>query len=162
LLWLHACRAEVSWVVAVSLCIVGTALLKIFLYVCPPVSSSVRVATPSLSTVIYGALVLVIAAERRGWQRFTVLAAGPGLIAGIAGSRLVLNAHSALEVGIGWQRWFNKAAAPIRSGVECSFAIMKRYYGYQRVRYIGLDRNRCHLNLMGVAINLRRALVLAA
>jgi hypothetical protein len=128
LLWLHACRAEVSWVVAVSLCIVGTALLKISLYVCPPVSSSVRVATPSLSTLIYGALVLVIAAERE-WQCFTVLAAGPGLIAGIAGSRLVLNVHSALEVGIGWQRWFNKAAAPIRSGVECSFAILKRYYG---------------------------------
>ena len=61
-----------------------------------------------------------------------------------------------------WQRWFNKAVSPIRSGVERSFAIMKRYYGYQRVRYIGLDRNRCHLNLMGAAINLRRALVLAA
>ena len=33
---------------------------------------------------------------------------------------------------------------------------------HQRVRCIGLDRNRCHLNLMGVAINLRRARVLAA
>jgi hypothetical protein len=33
---------------------------------------------------------------------------------------------------------------------------------HQRVRYIGLDCNRCHLNLMGVAINLRRALVLVA
>jgi len=39
---------------------------------------------------------------------------------------------------------------------------MKRYYGYQRVSCIGLDRNRCHLNLMAVAINLRRARVLAA
>lgn len=38
---------------------------------------------------------------------------------------------------------------------------MKRYYGYQRVRYIGLSRNRCHLTLMCIAINLRRALVLA-
>lgn len=61
-----------------------------------------------------------------------------------------------------WQRWFNKAVSPIRCGVERSFAIMKRYYGYQRVRYIGLSRNRCHLNLMAAAINLRRALVLAA
>ena len=40
--------------------------------------------------------------ERRGWQRVTVLAAGAGLIVGIAGSRLVLNVHSALEVGIGF------------------------------------------------------------
>ena len=61
-----------------------------------------------------------------------------------------------------WQTWFNKAVAPIRSGVERGFATMKRHYGYQRVRYIGLDRNRCHLHLMCAAINLRRALVLAA
>jgi len=61
-----------------------------------------------------------------------------------------------------WQRWLNKALSPIRSGVERGFATMKRYYGYRRVRYIGLARNRCHLNLMCAAINLRRALVLAA
>jgi IS5 family transposase len=60
-----------------------------------------------------------------------------------------------------WQVWFNKAVSPIRSGVERGFATMKRYYGYQRVRYIGLARNRCHLNLMCAAINLRRALALA-
>lgn len=61
-----------------------------------------------------------------------------------------------------WQKWFNKAVAPIRAGVERSFATMKRWYGYHRVRYIGLRRNACHLHLMSTAINLRRALVLAA
>lgn len=61
-----------------------------------------------------------------------------------------------------WQKWLNKAVSPVRSGVERGFATMKRYYGYQRVRYIGLARNRCHLNLMCAAINLRRALALAA
>jgi IS5 family transposase len=61
-----------------------------------------------------------------------------------------------------WQTWFNKAVSPIRSGVERGFATMKRYYGYRQVRYIGLDRNRCHLNLMCAAINLRRAVTLAA
>lgn len=60
-----------------------------------------------------------------------------------------------------WQKWFNKAVSPTRAGVERSFATMKRYYGYRRVRYIGLARNRCHLNLMCAAINLRRALVLS-
>ena len=61
-----------------------------------------------------------------------------------------------------WQKWFNKAVSPIRSGVERGFAIMKRYYGYRQVRYIGLARNRCHLNLMCTAINLRRAIAVAA
>ena len=61
-----------------------------------------------------------------------------------------------------WQKWSNKAVAPIRAGVERSFAIMKRIYGYRRVRYMGLARNRCHLNLMCAAINLRRALTLTA
>lgn len=60
-----------------------------------------------------------------------------------------------------WQTWFNKAVSPIRAAVERGFATMKRYYGYRRVRYIGLARNRCHLNLMCAAINLRRALALA-
>jgi membrane-associated phospholipid phosphatase len=101
LLWLHARRAAVSWVVAVSLCIVGTALLKIVLYVCPVPDLVSPSGHTSLSTLIYGALVLVIAAERRGWQRVAALAAGAGLILGIAGSRLLLNVHSALEVGIG-------------------------------------------------------------
>jgi IS5 family transposase len=55
----------------------------------------------------------------------------------------------------GWQRWFNKAVAPIRAAVERSFAIMKRYYGYRRVRYLGLSRNRCQLNLMSAAIKRR-------
>jgi IS5 family transposase len=61
-----------------------------------------------------------------------------------------------------WQVWFNKAVSPIRSGVERGFATMKRHYGFTRVRYLGLARNACALNLMCTAINLRRALVLAA
>jgi IS5 family transposase len=61
-----------------------------------------------------------------------------------------------------WQVWFNKAVSPIRSGVERGFATMKRHYGFTRVRYLGLARNACALNLMCTAINLRRALALAA
>jgi membrane-associated phospholipid phosphatase len=102
LLWLHGRRAAMSWVIAVGLCIIGTVLLKILLYVCSPVPELVSPSGhSSLSVLIYGALALAMAAERRGWQRATVLTAGAGLIVGIAGSRLVLNVHSALEVGIG-------------------------------------------------------------
>lgn len=59
-----------------------------------------------------------------------------------------------------WQTWFNKAVAAIRCAVERRFAVMKRHYGYRRVRYIGLIRNACHLHLLCTAINLKRALVL--
>jgi IS5 family transposase len=61
-----------------------------------------------------------------------------------------------------WQTWFNKAVSPIRAGVERGFATMKRHYGFTQVRYIGLARNACAMHLMCAAINLRRALVLAA
>ena len=60
------------------------------------------------------------------------------------------------------QKWFNKAVAPIRAGVERGFATMKRHYGFTQVRYLGLVRNACALHLMCTAINLRRALVLGA
>jgi transposase, IS5 family len=56
----------------------------------------------------------------------------------------------------------NLKLSPIRSAVERSFAAMKQWYGYQRVRYRGLARNRLQLHMMCIAINLRRALVLGA
>jgi len=56
----------------------------------------------------------------------------------------------------------NLKLSPIRSAVERSFAAMKQWYGYQRVRYRGLARNGLQLHLICIAINLRRALVLGA
>jgi transposase, IS5 family len=56
----------------------------------------------------------------------------------------------------------NASLSPIRSAVERSFAAMKQWYGYRRVRYRGLARNTLQLHLMCIAINLRRALVLHA
>jgi IS5 family transposase len=49
-----------------------------------------------------------------------------------------------------WQRWMNRALAPIRGQVE-------RSYGWRRVRYRGLARNTAHLHLLCTAMNLRRA-----
>jgi transposase, IS5 family len=60
----------------------------------------------------------------------------------------------------GWQVGFNKAAAPIRAGVERVFGTMKRVYGYRRVRYRGLNRNDVQLQFLGAALNLRRGLTL--
>jgi transposase, IS5 family len=55
----------------------------------------------------------------------------------------------------------NARLSPIRSAVERSFAAMKQWYGYRRVRYRGLARNGLQLHLICIAINLRRALVLS-
>ena len=56
----------------------------------------------------------------------------------------------------------NRALAPLRAPVERSFAILKRWYGYRRVRYRSLARNALQLQLLALAMNLRRALVLRA
>ena len=62
---------------------------------------------------------------------------------------------------VAWQKWFNRCASGIRSGVERANATMKRWYGMARVRYLGLARNHCHLQFVAMAMNLKRSLVLA-
>lgn len=55
----------------------------------------------------------------------------------------------------------NRAIGVIRAPVERTFAILKRWYGYRRVRYRSLIKNALQLQLLAVALNLRRALVLS-
>jgi IS5 family transposase len=59
-----------------------------------------------------------------------------------------------------WQQRRNRLIAPIRSTVEHLFGVMKRCYGYRRVRYFSLARNALQLELLCCAINMRRAAVL--
>jgi IS5 family transposase len=56
----------------------------------------------------------------------------------------------------------NRALAGVRFAVERSFATMKLWYGYRRVRYRGLVRNALQLYLLCSALNLQRALALGA
>jgi len=56
----------------------------------------------------------------------------------------------------------NRAIGKLRAPVERTFAILKRWYGYRRVRYRSLVKNALQLQLLACAMNLRRALVLAA
>ena len=55
----------------------------------------------------------------------------------------------------------NRAIGVIRAPVERTFALLKRWYGYGRVRYRSLVKNALQLQLLAVALNLRRALVLS-
>jgi IS5 family transposase len=56
----------------------------------------------------------------------------------------------------------NKAIGRVRAQVERTFAVLKQWYGYSRVRYRSLTRNALQLQLLCIAMNLRRALVLTA
>ena len=60
-----------------------------------------------------------------------------------------------------WQQVRNRLIAPIRANVERVFGTLKRSYGWRRVRYVGLAANHLHLQLLCIAVNLRRAAVLA-
>lgn len=105
LIWLLSLRPRSSaiwWVVALSLCVGLTALSKIYFYICQP---SAELQSPSghtsLSTLVYGAIALVVAAEVTGWQRVLALGSGILVVCGIAVSRILLGAHSPLEVVLG-------------------------------------------------------------
>jgi IS5 family transposase len=54
----------------------------------------------------------------------------------------------------------NRLLGAIRRPIERTFGVLKRWYGYDRVRYRSLARNALQLQLLCVALNLRRALVL--
>jgi IS5 family transposase len=56
-----------------------------------------------------------------------------------------------------WQTVRNKLIGRIRSAVERTFSILKRGYGFSRMRYRGLAANACHLDLTIIAFNLRTA-----
>lgn len=58
------------------------------------------------------------------------------------------------------QKVRNRTIAPVRAQVERTFAILKQWYGYTRVRYRCLARNGLQLQMLCIAMNLRRALVL--
>jgi hypothetical protein len=88
------------WGVAVVLCMGVTAIAKVYMTGCPPASD---LHSPSghtsLSTLIYGAVVLLTVERVSRVHRMLVNLAGVSLILGIAGSRV--GSHSVVEVIIG-------------------------------------------------------------
>jgi membrane-associated phospholipid phosphatase len=104
-LWLLAMRLPgiaFRWAVALALCLGGIAALKIFFYACPPLA---ELRSPSghtgLSTLVYGALLLILASEGAGWRRVLIFIAGAMFIVLIGLSRVLLQAHSWLEAVLG-------------------------------------------------------------
>jgi membrane-associated phospholipid phosphatase len=106
LIWLLSLQLRSSaiwWVVALALCVCLTVLLKIYLYVCQP---STELHSPSghtsLSTLVYGAIAFVVAAECGHWRRYFAIVIGLGLIASIGLSRVALGSHTPVEIALGF------------------------------------------------------------
>jgi transposase, IS5 family len=60
-----------------------------------------------------------------------------------------------------WQKRANALIAQRRAEVEGVFATLKRWFGYDHVRYKGLARNTSHLHILAVAYNMKRSLAIA-
>ncbi len=95
-------RDAAWWALAAIVCMGGTALLKVLFFICPPVAT---LQSPSghtsLSTLVYGCLVMLLAAQTQGWRRLTLVAAGLAFVGAIAVSRVLLGSHSLIEAGLG-------------------------------------------------------------
>jgi len=95
-------RAALWWLVALALCVAVTAFLKIDLYPCP---QSAQLRNPSghvsLSVLVYGAIATLIAAQFGHRQRLAAIGGIAALVIAIALSRILLDAHTALEVVFG-------------------------------------------------------------
>ncbi len=106
LVWLLLRQPRITalwWVLTLALCLSATAASKIYFYLCPSVPD---LHSPSghtgLSTLVYGALTTIVAVESRNPWRRLVVAAGAIFVLAIGLSRIALDAHTGLEVGVGF------------------------------------------------------------
>ncbi|HKX11145.1 MAG TPA: phosphatase PAP2 family protein [Stellaceae bacterium] len=89
------------WLVAATACIIGTAALKIWFFVCPDPDLHSPSGHTSLSALVYGALTMIGAAYSEGWRRRLAVGLSVLAVLSIALSRVLLGAHTAVETGLG-------------------------------------------------------------
>jgi membrane-associated phospholipid phosphatase len=103
LLAMRCQRGALAWLAAAVLCGGTTGVLKIYFFACP---WSPDLVSPSghtsLSTLVYGAVAVIVAAQaRHRGLRIAVGALGAAAILTIGTSRILLNVHTTLEVCVG-------------------------------------------------------------
>jgi hypothetical protein len=95
-------RAAIALMIAMIVCAAATTLLKIYLHACPMIP---LLRGPSghvgFATLIYSALVAVIAPRVPAWARLPLVAAGGVLIAAVAVARYFAEAHNVAEIAFG-------------------------------------------------------------
>lgn len=107
LVWLlavHCARGALAWLGAAGFCAGTTGLLKVYFFACPLTRDLVSPSGhTSLSTLVYGAIGVILVSRIPGERaRIATIVAGTAVIMMIAVSRVLLNAHTALEVGVGF------------------------------------------------------------
>jgi membrane-associated phospholipid phosphatase len=91
------------WITTVAICAGGTAILKVYFYVCPLVADFNNPSGhTSLSTLVYGTLTLLIARSVIGWRHYVIALLGASVVFSIGMSRIFVQAHSLPEVLVGW------------------------------------------------------------
>lgn len=55
--------------------------------------------------------------------------------------------------GFDWDRYIEYQKSRVRSKVEYVFLVIKRLFGYRKVRYRGLEKNRTHAYILGASAN---------
>jgi membrane-associated phospholipid phosphatase len=102
LLYLPSLRDATWWAFAAVLCMGGTAVLKVLFVMCPPVT---ELHSPSghtsLSTLVYGALFMLMATAAVDHWRYAAIGSGSLVVLLIGSSRIALHDHTWLETGIG-------------------------------------------------------------
>jgi len=96
-------RTAFIWLGALLACGAVTSLLKVYFKACSAPSLALHSPSghTSMSTFVYGGLVLVIGAETQSWRRLATGTLGAAAIIAIAVSRIILGAHSVAEVVVG-------------------------------------------------------------
>ena len=104
LLWLFAVgerRVALWWLVALTLCIGVIAMLKIYFAACPAGAMRSPSGHAGFAALVYGMIAACLATRAPGHWHLVVLVGGGVVIAAIALSRLVLGAHTPIEIALG-------------------------------------------------------------
>lgn len=105
LLWRKAARGAIIFTSALALCAGLTLALKIGFHACGAEVPLIDLHSPSghtsLSTTFYNCSALLIVGGRDRWARLSVLAGSAALVAAIAASRVIIEAHTGSEVILG-------------------------------------------------------------
>ncbi|WP_168220547.1 phosphatase PAP2 family protein [Azospirillum thermophilum] len=102
----HSARLALRWIAVLGACLLGMAALKLYGHACGLPILLRRVVSPSghaaFSALFYGSLAAVmLRAVDIPWRRTLLMAGTAGLVAAIGLSRILLRAHTKLEVLIG-------------------------------------------------------------
>lgn len=147
LLWLFVAgerRVALWWLVALTLCLGVIGVLKVYFAACPAGAMRSPSGHAGFAALVYGMIAACLATRAKGYRRLVALVGGGVVIAAIALSRLVLGAHTPIEIALGlliggaslttllWgSSAFGSARLPLRPLLLCAVVIIVLLHGQQ-------------------------------